>query len=191
MADIWFTSDTHMGHENILKFKRDDGSPLRDFANLDLMHERICDEWQSVVRPQDKIYHLGDVAMGPRGKEGLALIKGLNGHKRLLLGNHDDYGIPAYLEVFKEIHASRRIDGILFSHIPIVLTGEGGKIKGCVHGHYHYNPSPPGPYLNISVECTDYKPVCFDWIKLQVSKMPQRKSPPLSVWESGLLEVTV
>lgn len=174
MADIWFISDTHMGHANILKFKRDDGNPLRPFTSLDQMHECICDQWQSVVKPQDKVYHLGDVAMGPGAQRGLRLIDSLNGHKRLLLGNHDDLGIPSYMGVFENIYASRRMDGMLFSHIPIVLSGGSGKIKACVHGHYHYNPSPPGPYLNVSVEWTAYKPIHFDEIKQLVAAGQQK-----------------
>ena len=187
MADIYFISDTHMGHENILTFKRNDGSPLRPFKSLQEMHECICDHWQSTVRPQDKIYHLGDVAMGPRGKEGLTLIRGLNGHKRLVLGNHDDLGMKAYMEVFEDVYGSRRMDGIIFSHMPVVLTGETGKVKGCVHGHYHYNPSPPGPYVNISVEMTDYKPVSFGWIKQEFATRTARVANILQQWESGLV----
>jgi len=55
-------SDTHWGHNNILTFKRKDGSPLRPgFTSIEEHDEYLIWKWNSVVGEGDKVYHLGDV----------------------------------------------------------------------------------------------------------------------------------
>ena len=47
MANIFFISDTHFGHAGILSFKREDGSPLRDFLSVEEMDEHMVERWNS------------------------------------------------------------------------------------------------------------------------------------------------
>lgn len=63
MPNIFLAADHHLAHEAILTFKRDDGSPLRDFASITEHDEYLICRHNSVVRPNDKVYFLGDVAM--------------------------------------------------------------------------------------------------------------------------------
>lgn len=78
----WFTSDTHFGHANIIKYCD------RPFASVDAMNKAIIKNWNSVVSPDDTVYHLGDVALGDINSS-LACVGALNGYKILVLGNHD------------------------------------------------------------------------------------------------------
>lgn len=78
----WFTSDTHFGHERIL------GLCNRPFDTVEDMNEGLIDNWNSVVAPEDTVYHLGDVALGPWVQWDDILTR-LNGHKVLVVGNHD------------------------------------------------------------------------------------------------------
>ena len=55
---IWFTSDTHFFHNNIIDYCK------RPFVNAEEMNEYIIKQWNSVVKPQDEVYHLGDFAFG-------------------------------------------------------------------------------------------------------------------------------
>lgn len=175
MADIYFISDTHFHHANtFLKFKQPDGSPMRPFTSVEEMNECMVERWNEVVRPQDKIYHLGDVVMGHQQQsgEGLLRILGrLNGHKRLILGNHDQLRTQDYLAYFDALYSSRRLEHILFTHIPVHPDSIGGKLLGNVHGHIHNNTHrtpralPCPPYLNICVELTDYRPLSLGEIK--------------------------
>ena len=65
MKDIWVTSDTHFRHANILKFKDSDGNLVRPgFEDVDAMDEHMIERWNSVVKPGDMVYHLGDVVLG-------------------------------------------------------------------------------------------------------------------------------
>src|ERR1041385_7153975 len=105
MADIWFISDHHFFHENILKFVGDDGARIRpEFATVDEMNWYMVDRWNSVVKPQDKVWHLGDVAFKTteRADEIDHLLSQLHGHKRMLVGNHDNLKAP-FLRHFEKI----------------------------------------------------------------------------------------
>lgn len=77
----WLTSDLHLEHENIVKWRSFDGT-ARD------MTEHVIAIWNDHVGPDDRVGVLGDILMGPR-LEGLPLIDRLYGRKYLLPGNHD------------------------------------------------------------------------------------------------------
>lgn len=72
--NIWFISDTHFGHANILEYEKE----ARPFSSLEEMHEVMIERWNSVVQPKDILYHLGDFAFGRRG---LSVASRLNGKK--------------------------------------------------------------------------------------------------------------
>jgi calcineurin-like phosphoesterase family protein len=166
MANIWVLSDTHFGHDNILKFLKADGTPLRCFDSAAQMDEYMIDQWNSVVRPQDHVYHLGDVAIR---REHISLVSRCNGHKRLVRGNHDVYRTKDYLLHFDEIYGVRVLDNMIFSHIPLHPESL-GRFKANVHGHIHANASPAGAYINVSVEAlTNYLPVSLEDLKKKVS----------------------
>ena len=182
---IWFTSDTHFDHANMIHtFKLPDGSPARDFPDVETMNETMIARWNEVVRPSDHIYHLGDLTMH-RKIETIQhrVLNRLNGHKRLLLGNHDADTIQNYARWFEKIFASRVLDRILFTHIP-VHSESMTRFVANVHGHTHHVCYPPVrttdhkgygatervvPYLNICVERTGYRPLSLEEIKAQLA----------------------
>ena len=181
MADIWVISDTHLNHENILKFTDKDGKIIRDFHDIHHMNEYIIDRWNKLIRPQDKVYHLGDVYFGPKDKAE-EILKRLNGKKRLILGNHDViYGNNILQRYFQKIYLWRKWgnEGLLMSHVPVHLSvlGESrfsGKKFINIHGHIHQNDSPEGPYVNVCVEKTDYCPVHIEEL-MKIQKKFQEK----------------
>lgn len=166
MANVWVTSDTHFNHENILKFTQPDGSKVRDFNDLEEMNETLIDNWNRVVKPGDKVYHLGDVFFG--SKEAFAkLWPRLNGKKRLVVGNHDDVKFLTSGSFFPKAMLWRKFEHVLLTHVPVhpSALGEGrfgGKTVLNVHGHIHANKSPEGPYRCVCVEQTNYTPVNFE-----------------------------
>jgi calcineurin-like phosphoesterase family protein len=83
MSDFWFTSDHHFGHENIIDFCN------RPYASVYEMNADLIERWNARVRPDDLVYYVGDIVMGPGRKESMKLIAQLNGRKLLLPGNHD------------------------------------------------------------------------------------------------------
>jgi calcineurin-like phosphoesterase family protein len=169
MANLFVISDTHFGHANILSFKKQDGSPVRNFSCVEEMDQYIVDKWNSVIRPQDHVYHLGDVSMK---RPDLETVSRCNGHKRLVRGNHDIFRTKDYLKYFDEIYASRVLDGLIFTHIPIHPESL-GRFRANVHGHVHNN-APAGffgpRYFNVSVEVIDYTPVSLEDLKKRLSE---------------------
>lgn len=180
MANIWFWSDPHLGHANILNFKLKDGTPMRPFANVDEMNDALLAAIRALVRPSDKVYCLGDVCMN---KKFLSMLDDLPGHWRLVRGNHDDAPTKQYMRRldpdkvirgrFEEIYATRLIDRtLLLSHIPVHPESLRPEWTN-VHGHVHNNVKPLhfGPkYLNISVEVTDYKPLALEDVHQRIRK---------------------
>lgn len=164
MTAVYLISDTHFGHANILGFKRADGSPLRPgFTCVEEMDEHMVECWNSVVRPQDKVYHLGDVVFK---SPGLDILKRLNGHKRLVRGNHDIYPTKDYMKYFEEIYGVRVFKEVILSHIPLHFDHMRKVLN--VHGHLHSNivrlpDSRPDPrYRSVCVEMINYTPITLE-----------------------------
>jgi calcineurin-like phosphoesterase family protein len=173
MANIFFASDHHIDHQNILTFKRDDGTPLREFQDVDHMRETIIERHNSVVRPGDKVYFLGDVVMS-RKSSALEVLQRMNGEKILVKGNHDQCKPEAYLKYFKDIRGSHQFEGLIMTHIPI--HSESLARWGLnVHGHLHYNvvklplsQIPDRRYFNVGMERINYTPISLEEVKKQV-----------------------
>lgn len=89
--ETYIISDTHFGHANILNFE-----PCRNTAMRIDGHENhdewLIENWNSVVKPDDVVLHLGDFAF----KQIQEVQPLLNGRKILILGNHDRKGIQTY-----------------------------------------------------------------------------------------------
>lgn len=162
---IWVISDTHFGHENILKFTTPDGSNLRPFSDVEEMDECMVDNWNSVVRPGDKVYHLGDVMFGDKEQFGKLWAK-LNGSKRLIVGNHDDIKWLSSGGFFKKVYMWRKFADCVLTHVPIHESGlythrhaQEGKMLLNIHGHIHGNKSPTEWHRCVCVEHINYTPV--------------------------------
>lgn len=167
MNNIWFISDTHFGHEGMTRFTRENGTKLRPFTTVDEMDYTIFENWRKTVKPQDKVYHLGDVAFDI---DKLRFIATLPGHKRLIRGNHDLFKMNEYTKIFEEVYGVKQLDGWWFTHIPIHPFSCGRKnFKGNIHGHIH-EVRLGEPYVNVCVEHTNYAPINFEDIKSGIFK---------------------
>ena len=182
--DIWLISDTHFFHENILKFKDKDGELIRGklFTDANHMNEYMLERWNSVVKPGDKVYHLGDVFMGAK-EDFLKYWPKLHGSKRLIVGNHDDIKWMAQKELFAKIQMWRMMPefGLLLTHVPVHQQslyrfppkdnpeewGNEPESLLNIHGHIHQNPSPPGPYRCVCVEQIDYTPINIEELRIK------------------------
>lgn len=166
--DIWFISDTHFWHANILKFTGSDGGLIRPgFDGVIHMNEVMIEKWNSVVKPQDKVYHLGDVTFRYDGSFN-AIMSRLHGHKRLMLGNHDKLANGALSRWFEKIElwtgGKFKQYGFVCSHIPLRPDQmRDGELN--VHGHIHQNVINDPRYLNVCVERVNYTPVHLDEIR--------------------------
>jgi len=164
MPNVFLISDTHFSHSNICTFLRVDGTKLRPWTNPDEMDEHLIAQWNSVVQPGDKVYHLGDVVIN---RKALALVMPrLNGRKVLIKGNHDIFKLDDYTPHFYDIRAYHVLDKFLMSHIPVHVQNL-GRFRGNVHGHMHdrvvqhetYKQCPDPRYFSVCVEQVNYTPV--------------------------------
>ena len=126
MSDIWVTSDSHWNHVNILKFTDSNTGKLvrPEFKDVTDMNETMIRNWNSVVKPGDKVYHLGDVFFGD--KEWFKRMwPRLNGSKRLIIGNHDDVKFLSSGGFFQKVMMWRMFPefNILMSHVPLHESG--------------------------------------------------------------------
>ena len=162
MRDIFVISDTHFGHSNIIKYCN------RPFKDADEMDNILIENWNKTVKDTDIVYHLGDVYMGH--KEPSKILKNLNGHKRLILGNHDNGKDQNLLNNFQKIMVWRMFPefGLLLTHVPVhnssLYRGVTGNEENPpkllnVHGHIHDKDPLSEDYVNVSVEKINYTPI--------------------------------
>lgn len=113
---IWFLSDPHFFHKNVIRLCD------RPFVNMHEMHEFMIQEWNKRIKSNEKIYVLGDFAFS-----GWTLTKKildrLNGHKILILGNHDLAAHKMLAAGFQEVHENIFIEigaqkKVFLSHFP-------------------------------------------------------------------------
>jgi calcineurin-like phosphoesterase family protein len=168
MANIFLTADHHFGHSNTYAKFLVNGLPMRPFSSVDEMNEFMVARWNETVKPSDKVYHLGDVAMT---RADIAIVGRCHGHKRLVRGNHDIFPMKYYTPFFEEIYGVRVLDRMILSHIPLHPESL-NRWTANIHGHTHNNVPALhfGPqYLNVSVEATEYRPLAIEEVRQRVA----------------------
>lgn len=153
---IFFISDLHIGHKNILNF-----SPCRYGENINEHDRWIIAQWNSVVRPKDIVYCLGDVVFDINKIE---MLNELNGQKMLVRGNHDKFPIEVYLKYFNNIYGMLGYKGFWLSHCPIHPDELRGKRN--IHGHVHNSSIPDDRYINVCVEALNGVPISLDQLRV-------------------------
>lgn len=176
--NTFLVSDTHFSHRGIVQFLRSDGvTKERPWDTIEEMDEALVKNWNSVVGPKDKVYHLGDVVIN---RSALKILGRLNGEKRLIKGNHDIFRPDEYLEYFTDIRGTHELDNFILSHIPIHPDSLARWCGGNIHGHLHSNrvmkskdgyqwfqhkPVIDPRYFCVSVEQINYTPIAFEEVK--------------------------
>ncbi len=146
-----------------------DGSKVRpEFVDVSEMNEIMIARWNERVSDEDHVWHLGDVYFG--SSEGAdAILSRLKGKKRLIMGNHDKSKDPVLDKHFQKIVVEREFkeEKLLLMHSPTHVSRFDFKPDGWVnvHGHIHRHNSPEGPYINVSVEKTNYAPVLLEDVR--------------------------
>ncbi len=171
MPAVFLVSDTHFGHAGVCRFTRDDGvTKLRPWDNPDEMDEEMVKRWNETVRPNDKVYHLGDVVIN---RKALNIMRRLNGDKVLIRGNHDIFRLEDYTPFFRDVRGYHVMNGMILSHIPVHEESL-GRFGTNIHGHLHANrvkmkdpfgyrePIVDPRYHCVCVEQTDFRPILFE-----------------------------
>lgn len=168
MTETWMTSDHHFGHENIIRLSN------RPFASVEEMDEMLIQYWNSLVKPHDEVFHLGDF----HWEGGAEIIQRLNGKIILVLGNHDKPNKvnplrPYLTEVLEQRKVKRRKRHFFVNHYPMREWHHSHHGVWNIHGHCHGTIEPVGRQLDVGVDSVGrytqygfkpYHPVHFDQV---------------------------
>ena len=180
---VFFTSDTHFYHTNIIEFCK------RPFMDIEDMNETLIANWNKVVGADDIVFHLGDFCLGDSAKWN-RLLDRLNGKICLILGNHDLRNFrKSYAERFEsvamQIHIEVDNQKICLNHYPFLCYD--GSYDGVwqLFGHVHTNRNHtdndatrlkllfPTQY-DVGVDNNDFTPVSFAQVKDAIEKQIER-----------------
>lgn len=196
--NVFFTSDWHIGHANVLKYSN---RPFRDTKH---MAEVLVNNFNASVSPDSITYFIGDMGLGPE-KELKDVISKLNGTKILIIGNHDkgynsmlEMGFAAVMHSVTLFIANTRVT---LSHCPLTgiwrehTEGNKGAMPGDnwhgehkyknysledvgqfhLHGHIHSPNSGKsvkilGRQMDVGVDANSYRPVSISQIESWIAK---------------------
>lgn len=173
MNKVWFTSDLHFFHKNVIKYCD------RPFKDVNEMNEEMVRLWNETVSTSDTVYCLGDLAFC-NVKEVEKLVKRLNGHIHWIWGNHDSAIKRAHGFVWSGDYKEVKVNGQKFvlSHYPMLSWN--GSFRGTImlHGHCHGSLKDDSTQLrmDVGVDCHDFRPISSDFI---VEEMNKRKEENL------------
>lgn len=165
---IYFTADTHFGHENIIKFCN------RPFSDVNEMNECMISAWNARVEKNDTVFIIGDMFFKSEVPPA-EILPLLNGKKHLIVGNHDGRWMP-------HLDLNRFFEGVdtyfeyrdgdrnyVMCHYPLLTYRHENKWY-MIHGHIHNTTdldfwpllkSRP-LVLNAGAEINNFMPVTFD-----------------------------
>lgn len=175
---VYFTSDTHYGHNNIVgkKVSRWD-SGYRIFSSVEEMNDTIIDNINRTVGKDDILYHLGDVTMGNRVANWHEFFSRINcDNIQLILGNHDPKDQDLFDEIFKlrDISTLREINingqHITVCHFPFASWNNISTGAWMLYGHCHGSYSAKGKILDVGIDNAyklvgEYRPLSFTEVK--------------------------
>jgi calcineurin-like phosphoesterase family protein len=165
---IYFTADQHFGHKNIIRLCN------RPFKTVEEMDKALIDNWNSVVKSEDVVYVLGDFSY--KASHHLSYYTDqLNGHRHLIIGNHDRLPGLDYEKHFEtvqnyfELEITPRQYIILF-HYPMLSWNK--RARGAIHLYGHVHTAGQMRQIenmktwNVGVDVNNFRPISYEDLKL-------------------------
>lgn len=163
---IFFTSDTHFGHENILKFCPE----TRRFASVEEMDEMMIEHWNDQVDDQSTVFHLGDFAF--RGVDRCAeILQSLQGRIMFVVGNHDS-NLDRARKKLDRIQQDRKVilpplteyklgvdrQRVVMCHYALRVWNHHARGTWHLFGHSHGSLPGVGKSVDVGVDSTEMIP---------------------------------
>lgn len=170
MKNIFFTSDHHFGHKNIIKFSN------RPFESVEEMDETMIERWNEKIKPNDEVYHIGDVALCSPNKLKKILAR-LNGKIYLIKGNHEKSALECkdhfewikdYYELKVEdadFHEGRQMIALLHYGMRVWNASHWGTFHLYGHSHGTLPDDPKSRSFDVGVDCHDFYPLSYEEVK--------------------------
>jgi len=186
---IFFTSDLHFYHNNIIKFCN------RPFSNIQEMNNKLIENWNRVVPKDGIVFNLGDICFGG-SKELDECLSKLNGKQILIIGNHDYHnlqdGSMRYFEyVTSQMFIKIGTRSIYLNHYPFLCYG--GSLRpydkavfqlfGHVHTSRYKNDGEDFKLMkycnsyqyDVGVDFNDYTPIPWSLVEERISIQSKKK----------------
>lgn len=183
MSEIFFTSDTHFYHDNIITFCE------RPFADVTEMNEALIRRWNEKVKRGDLVYHLGDFALKCSVQEANAVLDQLNGQIILIRGNHDSVAEQvkhrfAAIKDYDEIkvndeeapHNGKRKIVLLHYAMRVWHSSHHGAWHLYGHSHGTLPDDPQSLSFDVGVDCWNFTPLSYAEVK---AVMAQKSFSPV------------
>ena len=170
---IYLTSDFHFNHNKPFVFLE------RGFQSVDEMNKTLIENFNSVIKPNDDVYILGDCMLGGAEalEKGLGLMSWLKGKLHLIRGNHDsEYRWNAYSSLHNVIEKETSMFlkygkyHFYLSHFPSLCSNYDDKglkhstINLCGHTHTKdkFADTDKGIIYHCEVDAHDNYPILLD-----------------------------
>lgn len=167
--NLFIVSDSHWNHRSIITLEN------RPFSTIEEHDETLIHNWNSVVKPKDEVWHLGDFSYPSKERRADYYLRRLNGMINMTFGNHD-----------KDIYVFRNM---LHTHQDMAYIKRfGQKLHLChysmrswrsmhhgswhIYGHSHGKLPPLGKSMDVGVMLNNYFPFSFDQVKEYMDKQP-------------------
>jgi calcineurin-like phosphoesterase family protein len=188
---IFFSSDQHFGHRNVVKFCS------RPYADEKEMGKALIENWNNVVGPDDIIVTMGDFFWFNDSHSIKKVVNQLNGTIYIVLGNHDKResfrrcdpekliildGIShIFLRCEDENRWYEKTFEIVCTHYPLMTWSHRDRGAINLFGHIHsgwmrsledYDQMLPlwrGQQLDVGVDNQNFTPVVFEDVLMQLA----------------------
>lgn len=169
---FYITSDTHFGHENIIRFSN------RPFKNKYDMTLKLIDLWNSKVPQDAAVFHLGDFGFKLGLDDAVDILSKLNGQIHLIEGNHDHHllGYPRFKDMFRTVRSYARIvvaesewefNDVILMHYPLERWDKSHYGSWHLYGHCHMEMKTDAETnrVHVGVDTNNYTPLSYWEIK--------------------------
>ncbi|MHA1679084.1 MAG: metallophosphoesterase [Promethearchaeota archaeon] len=169
MQKIYFTSDWHLFHKNIIKYSN------RPFKDVEFMNASLLKMFYSKVKEGDIVYFLGDFAFNSRSRENgiVSILKEITEFVEFhfILGNHDHNSKHIYEKYCASVSNLKeiKIEGkyITLCHYAMHTFNYSHFNSWQLYGHHHYNSNVKitGKRFNVSVDANNFQMISFQELK--------------------------
>lgn len=175
METIFFTSDHHFGHKNIIKYSN------RPFQSVAEMNEEMIQRWNEKIKPHHRVYHLGDVGLCST-EEMREILYRLNGRIFLIKGNHENAALSVqdrfewikdYFELsVQDPDTATGRQKIILLHYAMKVWRSSFRGTWHLYGHSHgsLRDDPNSLSFDVGVDCHDFVPLSYQEVKAIMQK---------------------
>lgn len=170
---IYFVSDLHFGHKNIMKYEPE----YRGYSGVKDMNEHLIKQWNSKITNDDIVYNLGDFFYHTKPTEVEEILSRLQYKKMILIvGNHDDNKTLNILrskgvEVKYADIIRREGYGLYLSHYPTII---GSKKMYNIHGHLHSKQIGSNYHINVGYDSLGKVAISLEELMEEVIKLSSK-----------------